>query len=161
MVTAEDARVMRRNAERLAEVMIPLLMSVLLLGACASMPRASMSHAQSYDGESDQAEAPRCTDVCWVMSARNDNYYEARVYISGQKVATLPGMTAKDVRIPIRRSMLDATGCMVVFVRLFPDTKGAYSSQECPVPGSRLELAVGTSSGIFPLHVWLNQWRTR
>lgn len=160
MVTAEDARVTRKNAERLAEVMIPLLMSVLLLGACASMPRASMSHAQSYDGESEQAEASRCTDVCWVMSARNDNYYEARVYINGQRVAALPGMTAKDVRIPIKRSMLDAAGCMVVFVKLFPVTKGAHSSKECPVPGARLELAVGTSYGSFPLHVWLNEWRT-
>ena len=95
MVTVEVAQVMRKNAERLAEVIIPLLMSVLLLGACASIPHASMSHAQSYDGEPEQVEAPRCTDICWVMSARNDNYHEARVYIGGQKVATLPGMTAK------------------------------------------------------------------
>ena len=160
MVKAEDAHVMRKNAERLAQVMIPLLMSVLLLGACASIPRASMSHAQSYDGAPEQAEAPRCTDICWIMSARNDNYYEARVYINGQRVAALPGMTAKDVRIPIKRSMLDAAGCMVVAVKLFPDTKGAYSSRECPASGSRLELSVGTSYGGFPLHVWVNQWRT-
>ena len=161
MVTAEDAHVMRKNAERLAEVMIPLLMSVLLLGACASMPHASMSQALGYDGELEQVEAPRCTDICWVMSARNDNFYEARVYIRGQKVAALPGMTGKAVQIPIRRSMLDAAGCMVVAVRLFPDTKEAYSSKECPVPGSRLELAVGASYGEHPLRLWLNESRTR
>jgi hypothetical protein len=159
MVTAEDAHVMRKNAERLAEVIIPLLMSVLLLGACASMPRTSMSQARGFDGAPEQVE--RCTDTCWLMSARNENYFEARVYIRGQRVATLPGMTAKQVAIPITRSMLDAAGCMVIFVQLSPDTKTAYSSKECPVPGSRLELAVGNSYGEHPLRLWLNEWRTR
>jgi hypothetical protein len=95
------------------------------------------------------------------MSARNDNYFEARVYISGQRVATLPGMMAKEVGIPIRRSMLDGGGCMAVVVKLYPDTKVASSSRACPVPGSRLELAIADSYGEHPLQLWLQDWRTR
>jgi hypothetical protein len=95
------------------------------------------------------------------MSARNDNYFEARVYVSGQSVATLPGMMAKAVRIPVRRSMLDGAGCMVVLVKLYPDMKTASSSRECPVPGSQLELAIAESYGAYPLRVWLQDWRRR
>ena len=136
------------------------LMSVLLAG-CASIPRYP-----NYDGASEQAEgasvqveAPRCINICWLMSARNDNYFEARVYILGQRVATLPGTMAKGVRIPVKRSMLDGSGCMEVLVKLFPDTKAAYSSKVCPVTGSRLELAIADSFGQMPLHVWLQDWR--
>jgi len=93
------------------------------------------------------------------MSASNDNYFEARVYILGQRVATLPGTMAKGVAIPVKRSMLDGSGCMEVLVKLFPDTKAAYSSKVCPVTGSRLELAVADSYGQMPLHVWLQDWR--
>lgn len=127
---------------------------LVLLQACASIP-----HDPSYDGAPDRAEKPRCTDVCWVMAARNDNFYEARVYINGQRKATLPGMMAKAVDIPITRSMLDAAGCMIVFVKLYPETKTAYSSNACPVPGSRLELGIEESYGGHPLHLWLQDWR--
>src|SRR5712671_7089651 len=61
-----------------------------LLGGCASIPREP-----SFDAVAELVEPSRCTEICWVMSARNDNYFEARVYISGQRVATLPGMMAK------------------------------------------------------------------
>ena len=129
---------------------------VVLLQACATI-----KHDPTYDGAPQLAEKPRCTDVCWVMSARNDNFYEARVYINGQRAATLPGMMAKGVGIPIRRSMLDGAGCMVVFVKLYPDMNTAYSSNACPVPGSQLELAVEESYGGHPLHLWLQDWRKR
>ena len=125
-----------------------------LLGACASIPQN-----RNYDGAAEQVEAPRCIDICWVMSVRNDNYYEARVYISGQRVATLPGMMRKDVGIPITRSMLDGAGCMAVEVKLYPDTKSASSSRQCPTPGSRLELAIAESYGEHPLHLYLQDWR--
>jgi hypothetical protein len=55
--------------------------------------------------------------------------------------------------------MLDGSGCMEVLVKLFPDTKAAYSSKVCPVTGSRLELAIADSFGQMPLHVWLQDWR--
>jgi hypothetical protein len=96
-----------------------------------------------------------------VLAARNDNYFEARVYINGRRAATLPGMMAKAVGIPIRRSTLDGAGCMVVFVKLYPDNKAAYSSNACPVPGSQLELAIDESYGGHPLRLWLQDWRRR
>jgi hypothetical protein len=147
------------------------LMSVLLR-ACATVPHSPSYYEEREQvegererleaGEPEKVEAPRCTDICWVMLARNDNFYEARVYIGGQRVARLPGMMAKDVAIPIRRSMLDGTGCMVVFVELYPDTKAAYSSKQCPVPGrSRLELAIAESCGGHPLQLWLQDWQRR
>src|SRR5215208_1911991 len=117
-------------------VFVITFLLALVLGACASIPQASMSHALAYDGAPEQLEAPRCSDICWVMSATNENYFEARVFINGQRVARLPGMMTKQVAIPISRSILDAAGCMVVFVKLYPDTKTASSSKECPVPGS-------------------------
>jgi hypothetical protein len=135
-------------------MLVVTLLMVVLLQACASIP-----HDPNYDGASDKAERPRCTNVCWVLAARNDNYFEARVYINGQRAATLPGMMAKAVVIPITRSMLDAAGCMVVFVKLYPDTKAAYSSNACPVPGSRLELGIDDSYAGRPLHLWLQDWR--
>ena len=137
-----------------------------LVGACASIPRAA-NYDGAYElvetprGASEQIDASRCTDTCWVMSARNDNYFEARVYVRGQRVATLPGMMAKDVHIPIARSMLDATGCMAVVVALYPDTKTARSANACPVPGSRLQLAIAESYGRLPLQLYLQDWRTK
>ena len=132
----------------------------VLLGACVSLPHAQ--RYSKYDEATKQIEAaPSCTDICWVMTARNDNYNEARAYVNGRRVATLPGLMANAVRIPISRSMLDAAGCMVVFVQLYPDTKRAYSAKECPVPGSRLELAVAESSAGDPLHLYLQQWRIK
>lgn len=137
-----------------------LFTMVVLLGGCASLPRDT-----EYDGAVGGAVGPsepaRCTDICWVMTARNDNYYEARAYINGRRIATLPGLMANPVAIPISRSMLDGAGCMVVFVQLYPDTKRASSTRECPVPGSRLQLAVGESYGGFPLQLYLQDWRTR
>ena len=134
-------------------------MIVMLLGGCASLP-----HDPEYDGVMGGAVGPSgpasCTDGCWVMTARNSNYYEARAYVNGHRVATLPGLMANVVRIPISRTMLDGAGCMVVMVKLYPDTKTAYSSNECPVPGSRLELDVAESYG-EPLHLYLQEWRTR
>lgn len=134
---------------------IPILMSVLL-GACASTP-----HGLSYDEAPERVEARRCTDICWVMLARNDDFNEARVYITGQRIATLPGLMANDVAIPIRRSMLDGAGCMVVFVKLYPDMKSGYSSRQCPVPGSRLQLAIQPNNAGNSLNLWLNDWRRR
>jgi hypothetical protein len=158
ITTFHDDRMKRYVGGLLAVLgilLITLMMSAML-GACASMP-----HDPSYDGARELVEAPRCTDACWVLSARNDNYYEARVYINGQRAATLPGMMAKAVGIPITRSMLNGAGCMAVFVKLYPDTKTAYSSDACPVPGSQLELAVEPSYGGHPLHLWLQDWRRR
>jgi hypothetical protein len=133
---------------------------ISLLGACVSVPRAQSY--SSYDEATKQVDAaPECTDICWVMTARNDNYYEARAYVNGTRVATLPGMMAGAVRIPISRSMLDGAGCIVAFVQLYPDTKKAYSTKECPVRGSRLELAVGESYGGHPLHLYLQEWRIK
>jgi hypothetical protein len=120
-----------------------------------------MQHVPSYDGALEKAQAPRCTDVCWVMAAKNDNFYEARVYINGQRVATIPGMAAKAVAIPATRSMLDGAGCMTVFVKLYPEMKTAFSSDTCPVPGSQLELSVEESLGGNPLRLWLQDWRRR
>jgi hypothetical protein len=135
-----------------------LFMMVLLLGGCASLPSES-----AYDGAVGGAlgppALPSCTDICWLMAARNDNYYEARVYINGHRVARLPGMMAKSVGIPIRKSMLDAAGCMEVYVQLFPDTKAAHSSTQCPAPGSQLELAINESYGEHPLRLALQDWR--
>ena len=149
----------------------------VLLGGCASIPRGP-----NYYGASEQvgagaleqaeaeaperAEAPRCIGACWFLSARNENYYEARVYISGMRVATLPGMMAGNVEIPIMRSMLDDEGCMSFQVKLYPDAKTAsssraYSSRQCPVPGSRLELAIPASSSGHPLLARSQDWRTR
>lgn len=56
-------------------------------------------------------------------------------------------------------SMLDGAGCMTVLVKLYPDTKTAYSSRARPIPGSRLELAIAESYGEHPLHLWLQDWR--
>jgi hypothetical protein len=95
------------------------------------------------------------------MTARNDNYSEARVYINGQRAATLPGMMRRAVGIPIRRSMLDGAGCMEVFVKLYSDTKTASSSKACPIPGSQLQLAIEESYGGHPLNLWLQDWRKR
>jgi hypothetical protein len=135
---------------------VPILVMGVLMEACATVPRAA-----SYDEATEQVEMHRCTDICWVMSARNNNYSEARVYINGRRAATLPGLMGKDVAIPIRRSMLDGAGCMVVFVKLYPEMNTAYSSNECPVPGSRLELAIEESNGNYPLRLWLQDWRKR
>lgn len=123
----------------------------VLPGACASIP-----HDPNFEGEPAGAiaEPPRCVEFCWIMTARNHNYSAARVYINGRRVATLGGMTSKDVGIPITRSMLDGTGCMTVFVKLLPDTKSS-SSTACPAPGARLDLAIEGSSGGYPLHLWL------
>jgi hypothetical protein len=135
-------------------------MMLALLGACASLPRDT-EYDGAVGGAAGPSEPARCTDICWVMTARNDNYYEARAYINGRRIATLPGLMAKPVAIPISRSMLDGAGCMVVTVQLYPDTKRANSTRECPVPGSRLQLAVGESYGGFPLQLYLQDWRTR
>ena len=132
------------------------LLTSILLGACASIP-----NDLDYSGAPEILETPRCIDVCWVMLTRNDNFNEARVYISGQRVATLPGMMAKNVAIPIRRSMLDGAGCLVVFVNLYPDAKTESSTKQCPVAGSRLELAIPESNGAHPLNLWLQDWRKR
>jgi len=70
-------------------------------------------------------------------------------------------MTAKAVTIPVTRSMLDAAGCMIVFVKLYPELRTAYSSNACPVPGSELELSVEESYGGYPLRLWLQDWRRR
>jgi hypothetical protein len=158
ITTFHDDRMKRYVGGLLAVLGILLitLMMTAMLGACASIP-----HDPGYDGARELVEAPRCTDTCWVMSARNDNFYEARVYINGQRAATLPGMMGKAVGIPITRSMLNGAGCMMVFVKLYPDTKTAYSSDACPVPGSQLELAVDASYGGHPLHLWLQDWRRR
>jgi hypothetical protein len=128
-----------------------ILVIMLLMGACASIQRDP-----SYE-----EEAPRCTEICWVMTVRNDNYSEARVYINGQRAATLPGMMRRAVGIPIRRSMLDGAGCMEVFVKLYSDTKTASSSKACPIPGSQLQLAIEESYGGHPLNLWLQDWRKR
>jgi hypothetical protein len=131
---------------------------MLLLGACASIPSDT-----AYDGAMGGAlgppALPSCNDICWLMAARNDNYYEARVYINGHRVARLPGMMAKSIGIPIRKSMLDGAGCMEVYVQLFPDTKAAHSSTQCPAPGSQLELAINESYGEHPLRLALQDWR--
>lgn len=115
----------------------------LIMAGCASVPREP------------------CLDRCWVMQARNDNYYEARVYVNGARVATLPSLMGKSVGIPITRSMLDGAGCLVVYVRLYPDSKTASSERECPNDRSRLELSIEESYGMHPLHVWLNNWAAR
>jgi hypothetical protein len=151
---------MRKSMEGVLAVS-GILVTTFLMGACASIP-----HRPSYyDGAAQPIEAPRqvqapsCTDICWLMSVQNNNYFDARVYINGKSVGLLPGMMAKHVAIPISRSMLDARGCMVVFVKLYPDMKTAQSSAECPVPGSRLELAIEDSHSGFPLRLWLQDWR--
>jgi hypothetical protein len=136
-----------------------LFTMVLLLGACASLPRdPDNAGVMGGVGPSDPAS---CTDLCWLMSARNDNYFEARVYINGHRVARLPGMMAKSAAIPIRKSMLDGAGCMEVYVQLFPVEKTAYSSRECPAQGSQLELAINESYGEHPLRLSLQDWRRR
>lgn len=132
--------------------------------ACASIPRDPNydgSFGGALGGGGGPIEPPGCTDICWVMSVRNDNYSEARVYINGLRAATLPGMMRRAVGIPIRRSMLDGAGCMDVIVKLYPDTKTARSSKACPVKGSRLDLSINESYGFQPLQLWLNDWRRR
>lgn len=158
MLTANNPGVLPKTV---FDVLVLTLLLCLLLSGCASIPHNPNYYAasQQVEGASEQGEAHRCTDICWVMSARNDNYFEARVYILGQRVATLPGTMAKGVPIPVKRSMLDGSGCMEILVKLFPDTKTAYSSKVCPVTGSRLELAIADSYGEMPLHVWLQDWR--
>jgi hypothetical protein len=138
------------------ELLAVTILMASLLGACASLPRDP-----GYDGASEQIQAPSCADNCWVMAAKNDNFNEARVYINGRRAATIPGLTAKAVNIPITRSMLNPAGCVVVFVRLYPDTRTASSSDACPVPGSQLELAIDDSNGGHPLRLWLQDWRKR
>jgi hypothetical protein len=138
------------------ELLAVTILMATLLGACASVQRDP-----GYDGAAEQVQAPHCTDICWVMAAKNDNFYEARVYINGQRAATIPGLTDKAVSIPITRSMLTPAGCIVVFVRLYPEAKTAYSSDTCPVPGSQLELAIGESNGGHPLRLWVQDWRRR
>jgi hypothetical protein len=156
-ITLQDERMKRYVGGLFAVLGILLitLMMTAMLGACASI-----QHDPSYDG-APEAQAHRCTDVCWVLAAKNDNFYEARVYINGQRVATIPGMAAKAVAIPVTRSMLDAAGCMTVFVKLYPEMKTAFSSNACPVPGSQLELSVEESLGGYPLRLWLQDWRRR
>lgn len=112
------------------------LLLALLLTACASL-----------------ASDP--TPPLWVISAKNENFDEARVYVNNIRVATLPGMMYGSVGIPVTRSMLRGDGCLVVYVKLWPSEKAVHSDVACPVRGSRLSLSIEESYGRFPLHAWL------
>jgi hypothetical protein len=147
-------------------ILVITFLLTLLLGACASVPRyagydgaAEVPQAALHvEGANREGNVPLCRESCWVMSVRNDNFYDAKIYINGMRAATLPGLMAKEVGIPITRSMLDAGGCINVFVRLQLDAKTAHSSKVCPGPGSRLQLSIENSSGAYPLHLWLQDW---
>lgn len=129
------------------------LILALLLTACASVPRNP-----EYDGQVAR-EVARCQPgPCWEMQAINNNYYEARVYVNGVRVAILPGNMLKSVPVLVTRAALDGAGCFVVYVKLWPDTKTAYSERGCPNSRSRLELSVEDSYGGHPLHVWVQDW---
>lgn len=119
---------------------------------------ASVVHDPAYDGDDVTKLVTRCSDACFILMAQNNNFYDARTYINGQRITLLPGMMPKALPIVISRGMLDGAGCLQVFVQLFPDNKSGYSDRECPAQGSRLSLTIEESYGGHPLHVWLVPW---
>ena len=142
---------MKYMRTRAALALIGLSTLAVIFSACATVPALS-------PGEKAVRDAEKClqrSDFCYVMQAQNNNWSEATVYVNGQRLAQLPATMDRPTPLFVPRSILDGAGCLVVQVKLFPDTGRGTSTQECPGRDQRLSLTIENNNGRFPLHVWL------